>query len=118
MRDSDVEWEDNDDDVDDLIELKGLGETTFWYFPKNINHCPVLGCGLMFPSRSKAIDHYKAKHAAHFILCSICIKPISTQRPDIIPYHYRSIHPDTEMPSYIKARAKRPIEQHSGIEKV
>lgn len=112
-----MHWQ-NADEVDDLIMLNGLGETTFWYFPKHINHCPVLGCGLTFPTRSEAIAHYKMKHASQFILCSICVKPISTRESGRVKAHYRTMHPDAEMPTYIKDRATRPTEKLSAMKKV
>lgn len=115
--DFDMYWQ-NADEVDDLIMLNGLGETTFWQFPKRINHCPVLGCGLTFPTRSEAIAHYKVKHANQFILCSICLKPISTRKTGNLKAHYQSMHPDTELPTFTKDRATRSTEQLSGKKKV
>lgn len=114
--DTEIEWRDSNE-VDDLIELKGLDKTTFWNFPKHINHCPVIGCGLTFATRSKAIDHYRKKHANHFILCSICVKPISAQIPERVQAHYR-LHPDAEIPSYIRGRTIRSPEPQSRMEKV
>lgn len=111
-----MHWQ-NEDEADDLIMLKGFGETTFWQFPKRINHCPVLGCGLRFPTRSEAITHYKVKHAHQFILCSICLKPIST-RTCRIREHYRKIHPDSEMPTFIKDRTTHPTQKLSELKKV
>lgn len=113
--DDEMEWR-NDDEVDDLIILNGLGETTFWHFPKHINHCPVMGCGLVFPNRVGAIEHYKEKHADHFIACSICAKPLASQKSGTILSHYQNVHPDAELPPYV--RPKQPAKQVPQIKMV
>lgn len=84
--------------IDDVIILKGFGKNTKWRFPKYITNCPVLGCGLAFATRFDAINHYKDQHVDHFILCSICVKPISSKSLSQFKRHYTTIHPNERIP--------------------
>lgn len=63
-------------DVDDVIILRGRGQNSKWHFP-NTTQCPAKKCLLNFNTRSEAIDHYKRLHAGHYTMCLTCKKPIS-----------------------------------------
>lgn len=97
---------------DDRIELIGLGRKTYWKFPEHINNCPAFGCGLTFPARSGAITHYKEKHVTNFILCSMCVKPISARG---YQKHMENVHPDGKVQMKIGKKTLRTIKTEKVI---
>lgn len=87
-----------DDEDDDVIILKGLGQITKWRFPPNITYCPVQNCKVEFKDNSAAIDHYKKKHSKVAILCSICKLPVQAHRITDFIKHYKARHPNSKVP--------------------
>lgn len=83
--------------MDDIVFLFGLGKKTQWKFPK-ISYCPHPSCQEEFENRNQAIDHFRCVHSQSVILCSECFKPIFTYSIDGFKEHYRSSHPDAEIP--------------------
>lgn len=88
----------NEDEVDDLITLRGCGRITQWRFPSDITRCPVHRCPHTFHSRAKAINHYKEKHANYAILCPICEKPIAAHSKHGFISHYEKWHAYQKVP--------------------
>lgn len=76
LQSNDSVIENDHDDGDDMIVLRGRGNISKWLFP-NTTQCPVMNCRLKFNSRSAAIAHYRSKHAGHYMMCTTCKKPIS-----------------------------------------
>lgn len=82
---------------DDLITLRGCGIQTMWRFPEHLTSCPVLRCNFTTDSHSKLINHYKAKHAKHSILCDVCNKPIMAKQKHHFKRHFWRIHPNIKV---------------------
>lgn len=92
--------ENNEDD--DLIELRGGGQITFFRFPQNTTVCPARGCSLDSGFRSRAIAHYKRKHAKEFIYCDPCGRPVGAKSIDTYFQHYNKVHPNVDLPQFLK----------------
>lgn len=86
---------------DDLIELKGGGSITIYRFPQTTS-CPARGCTLDSGFRSRAIDHFRRKHANDHVFCVECDKIIGAKSLDTFVSHYKNIHPNAELPDYLK----------------
>lgn len=95
-RDDNLENVANEDD--DLITLRGCGQTTYWRFPQDSKQCPVKRCEEKFDSRLDAIAHYKLNHAMKAILCTLCDRPIAVNQPGTYEKHYLRLHPFKRMP--------------------
>lgn len=91
--------ETDEEDVDDLIELRGLGMIRLWRFPRNINRCPVSRCNAAFKSRSDILAHYRTLHAPNYILCPVCSVPVSAPYPSYVIKHFQNAHKDMEIPA-------------------
>lgn len=87
---------------DDLIELKGGGQITFFRFPENTTVCPARGCSLDSGFRSRAIAHYTRKHAKDSIFCELCNHVVSAKCLDTFLQHYRTIHSDVDLPAFLR----------------
>lgn len=90
--------ENEDATINDTITLFGLGKTTNWTFPPEINYCPHPSCQEEFENRAEAINHFRSMHSQSVILCSECSKPIFTYSIDGFKEHYRNSHPDAKIP--------------------
>lgn len=95
--------ETDDEEIDDLIELKGLGLVGLWQFPKNINRCPSKGCKVVFKSRSALLAHYRSIHAPNNVLCPICQKPFQATYPSNVYQHFLHNHKNMEIPTEFNA---------------
>lgn len=106
--------------MDDLIILTGCDTQTEWFFPKKLKKCPTLNCSVKFKSRSEAINHYRNFHS-NAILCTLCEKPIGAKSLNNVLRHYEQIHPNEDLPAYIKENVKKKKQQTSdtnGTDKV
>lgn len=83
--------------TDDVITLNGDIQ---WLFPKDMDHCPECGSGIMAFARPNLIAHYQKNHAMFTVLCHLCNQPICTQKdPNNFIKHYKLMHPDAEPPT-------------------
>lgn len=91
----------DNNDEDDLIRLTGCGQSTSFRFP-NTTRCPIYNCSVDSGYRSRAIAHYKRKHAKDSIFCEECQKPVSAKSLHTFLKHYNEIHPNAELPQFLK----------------
>lgn len=108
---TDSETERDDDEANDIITLHGCGQVTYWPFPQDQKHCPVLRCPAEFRVRSDAIDHYKRRHANYSILCPICVKPVCAQSLRDFRLHYENNHPNKELPYNLNTKPQSQVSQ-------
>lgn len=109
-----------DDDIDDVIILKGLGQSMKWRMPPNTTRCPVNKCREAFENRSDLTIHYQEQHAPYMVLCEICQKPLTAPNIGIVLKHYCERHPNSGKPhnlirSVRKSISGRPTENVSLI---
>lgn len=95
---SDDCYDEERDDIDDIIILNGCGQTTKWRFPMNSEECPLITCRIPFKNRLDGINHYRAHHAIGSILCSICDKPIRVASKKDFTIHYERKHVNQPVP--------------------
>lgn len=86
---------------DDLIQLKGCDQITFWRFPQTTS-CPAHLCKFDNGLRSLAINHFRRKHAKDHIFCDLCDKAVGAKCLDTFLKHYEVVHPNAELPDYFK----------------
>lgn len=105
-----------DTDVDDLIELKGLGLIGWWKFPQNLQRCPTNKCEAAFKSRRAILAHYRAKHAPECFLCPICGKPVHAPYLAQAVKHFQNTHKNTDIPAEFSAMISNNKEEDDVVE--
>lgn len=98
----DVTNDNEADDDDDVIQLNGCGQVTFFRFPQNTTCCPAYNCSVDSGFRSRAIAHYKRMHAKDHIFCTLCQKPVGAKWRHTLLKHYNTIHPNIDLPEFLK----------------
>lgn len=93
----------NGEEDNDLITLTGCGQITQWRFPQT-TRCPLRNCRADPGFRSLTIDHYRKRHAKNFTLCALCDKPVSAKQIWSVILHYRTKHPNDQLPAYVTER--------------
>lgn len=106
------ESKDNTDQTDDLITLTGLNKVSTWRFPPNLKKCPLFRCGSEFKSRSLAIAHYKANHAATSVQCFLCKKVISVSNTANYRTHFNRVHPHVKLSQSQHPKVKSASRSH------
>lgn len=99
-----------DEPQNDLITLGELTEyaNTVWPFP-DTKRCPVRSCGMMFRTRTKAIEHYRENHAKHSVLCHICKYPLMLlTAAHHLAGHFARKHPTVTPPVKVKTIRVNP----------
>lgn len=102
--------QDEKNDDDDLVTLKGCGQITQWRFPQETTSCPMLSCHKDYGLRSLAISHFKYRHAKHSAFCSECERPVGAKTVSGLTSHYSKLHPNAELPSYLKKPELETVE--------
>lgn len=106
--------EDDENEDEDLITLRGGGIFTQYRFPQSTD-CPSKCCNREFDNRSDAIVHYKIWHALNFMFCFECEKPVCTNNLNNYKEHYEQMHPQSEI---LSAKIIEPIDPDSKTDEV
>lgn len=94
--------EKDNDEESDMIELKGGGTSTFWRFPAQTTRCPFRNCSVDLGFHSRAIQHYRKKHANDMFYCNLCDRPLSIKAYKTYAAHFKYVHPGAELPAHFK----------------
>lgn len=81
--------------MDDLIRLGAkCNQINYWTFPPRWTRCPSHRCTIDFGTRSAAINHFRKRHAAAYIYCCYCDKPVYAPSIKKFKAHFEKLHPE------------------------